>query len=106
MKSTLLLLPAFSLWLAAASPAFGQNYNAGINSGTGGAENTHVGSYAGQYDKGAGNSYFGWAAGQFSTGSYNSYVGHEAGYWNAGSWNSYVGYQAGANANSSGSYNS
>jgi hypothetical protein len=58
MKPISIFLTTFTLRLAAAPLAFAQNYYAGPYLGELGAENTHVGAYAGRYDPKPGNRYF------------------------------------------------
>jgi hypothetical protein len=90
------------------APLYAQNYNAGLNSGTGGTNNTFVGSYAGpSTTTGFNNIFLGYVAGKRNTtGSNNSFVGTEAGKANTtGFNNSFLGYAAGGD-NSTGNENS
>jgi hypothetical protein len=102
MTATTRLVPSLLALLALSAGAFGQSYNAGAYSGTGGNANTYVGPYAGQYNGTPNNTFIGFAAGQFSSGSGNTYLGYFAGYWNNSAYNTFVGHLAGSSQFSTG----
>jgi hypothetical protein len=97
MKTSLLLSFLTLSLLLRVSPIYGQTYNAGVGSGTGGDHNVHVGYNAGRLSTGSENSFVGSLAGNSNTtGNSNSFIGHGAGYKNTtGSYNSFIGVGAG-----------
>ena len=105
MKTRLLLLP-MALLLSGLSLAQ-TNYNAGVDSGTGGTFNVFIGPQAGRITTGNRNSFLGIRAGfANTTGQLNAFLGSYAGLANTiGRENSFLGSYAGF-ANTTGYYNS
>lgn len=96
MKTTFLFSCLTLSLLLRVSHSYGQTYNAGVSSGTGGFYNVHVGTYAGSGSTGFSNSFLGYAAGYFNTtGSSNTFTGYQAGLRSTASNNTFIGKSAG-----------